>query len=85
MTHLPQHRADEVATKGDLATVGARVDQRFDRIEERFVRMEERMDRMEDRFDRMENRIDRKQRQFLTVSFGTLTVMTAIFSFVTRL
>ena len=36
------------------------------------------------RFDRMEDRMDKMQRNFLTVSFGTLTVMTAIFSFITR-
>ena len=42
-------------------------------------------DRMEDRFDRMEDRMDKMQRNFLTVSFGTLTAMTAIFAFITRL
>jgi len=44
-----------------------------------------RFDRMEDRFDRMEDRMDKMQRNFLTVSFGTLTVMTAIFAFITRI
>ncbi|MFZ0627592.1 MAG: hypothetical protein WAN34_13950 [Acidimicrobiia bacterium] len=71
MTHLPQHRSDEVATKADIAEFR----ERFDRIE----------DRIDARFDRMEERMDRMQRQFLTVSFGTLTVMTAIFSFITRI
>lgn len=71
MTHLPQHRSDEVATKADIAELR----ERFDRIE----------DRIDARFDRMEERMDRMQRQFLTVSFGTLTVMTAIFSFITRI
>ena len=33
------------------------------------------------RFDRM----DKMQHNFLTVSFGTLTVMTAIFAFITRI
>jgi len=37
------------------------------------------------RFDRMEDRMDKMQRNFLTVSFGTLTVMTAIFAFITRI
>ena len=84
MTHLPQHRSDEVATKADIAGVGTRlerIDVRFDRLEGRFDRMEMRMD---ERFDRMEMRIDKMQRQFITVSFGTLTVMTAIFAVITR-
>ncbi len=71
MTHLPQHRSDEVATKADIAELR----ERFDRIE----------DRIDARFDRIEERMDRMQRQFLTVSFGALTVMTAIFSFITRI
>lgn len=70
MTHLPQHTSDGAATKGDIALL----DTRFDRME----------DRLEDRFNRMEDRMDKMQRNFLTVSFGTLTVMTAIFSFITR-
>jgi len=37
------------------------------------------------RFDRMEDRMDKMQRNFITVSFGTLTVMTAIFAFITRI
>jgi len=71
MTHLPQHTSDDVATKGDIALLDAR----FDRME----------DRMEDRFNRMEDRMDKAQRNFLTVSFGTLTVMTAIFALITRI
>ena len=71
MTHLPQHTSDDAATKGDIALL----DGRFDRME----------DRMEDRFNRMEDRMDKMQRNFLTVSFGTLTVMTAIFAFITRI
>ena len=31
------------------------------------------------------NRMDKMQRNFLTVSFGALTVMTAIFAFITRI
>jgi hypothetical protein len=37
------------------------------------------------RFDRMEDRMDKMQRNFITVSFGTLTVMTAIFALITRI
>ena len=71
MTHLPQHTSDDAATKGDIALLA----DRFDRME----------DRMDDRFNRMEDRMDKTQRNFLTVSFGTLTVMTAIFAFITRI
>ena len=89
MTHLPQHTSDEAATKGDIALL----EDRFDRMDDRFDRMEDRMDdrfnrmedRMDDRFNRMEDRMDKMQRNFLTVSFGTLTVMTAIFAFITRI
>lgn len=34
------------------------------------------------RFDRFEDRLDRHQRFFVATTFGTLTAMTAIFSFV---
>ena len=36
-------------------------------------------------FNRMEDRMDKVQRNFLTASFGTLTVMTTIFAFITRI
>ncbi len=36
MTHLPQHRADEVATKADIA----RLEARFDRLEGRLDQMQ---------------------------------------------
>ena len=71
MTHLPQHTSDDAATKADMTSLETRFDARFDR--------------MEDRFDRMEDRMDKMQRNFLTVSFGTLTVMTAIFALITRI
>lgn len=71
MTHLPQHRSDEVATKADVAELRAEMSQGFGQVSARFDRLEDRMDKM--------------QRNFLTVSFGTLTVMTAIFAFITRI
>lgn len=71
MTHLPQHTSDSVVTKADMAGLETRFDARFDR--------------MEDRFNRMEDRMDKMQRNFLTVSFGTLTAMTAIFAFITHI
>jgi len=85
MTHLPQHTSQDAATRGDIALL----DPRFDRIEDRFDQMDDRFnrmeDRMEDRANRMEDRMDKMQRNFLTVSFGTLTVMTAIFAFISRM
>ncbi len=75
MTHLPQHESDEVATNADLGRVETRIDERFDRMEDRF----------DERFNRMEVRIDKINRNFVTVSFGTLTVMTAIFAFLTKI
>ena len=95
MTHLPQQTSDDAATKGDIALLGPRfdrIDDQFNRIEDRFDRMDDRFDRIddqfnriEDRFNRMDDRMDKMQRNFLTVSFGTLSVMTAIFAFITRI
>lgn len=86
MTHLPQDRSEEVATKADLGAMdgrsGARFDQigaRFDQMEVRFHRMEE---RMEARFDRMEGRMDRMQRFYVATTVGSMTALTAIFSLV---
>ena len=64
MTHLPQHRSAEAATKSDFANLQADINARF---------------------DRMEDRLDRMQRLYVTVSFGTLTVMTAVFALITRM
>jgi hypothetical protein len=85
MTHLPQHRSDEVATKGDLDDLMSAFDRRFDSLEERFDRMDDRFDRMDDRFGRMDERFDRSQRFYVGVTFATLTAMTAIFSVVVSL
>jgi hypothetical protein len=81
MTHLPQHTSDDAATKTDITLLTVH----FDRMDARFDSMEDRFDRMDARFNRMEDRMDKMQRNFLTVSFGTMTVMTAIFALVTRL
>lgn len=71
MTHLPQHPSDEVATKADVAELRAEMKQGFDQVDARF--------------DQLEDLIDKMQRNFLTVSLGPLTVMTAIFAFITRI
>lgn len=78
MSHLPQHRVDEVATKGDIADLRGHSDERIDGIDARF-------DRLEDRLDRLEERMDRQHRFYVGTTFGTLTAMTAIFSVVVSL
>ncbi|MGA7227199.1 MAG: hypothetical protein WBZ45_03190, partial [Acidimicrobiia bacterium] len=75
MTFLPEHQSEQVATRGDLGELAASLDVRFDRMEERFDRMEARMDRMEDHMDRM-------QRFYVGATVGSMTALTAIFSFV---
>ncbi|MGC2241296.1 MAG: hypothetical protein WA726_10695 [Acidimicrobiia bacterium] len=89
MTFLPEHQSEQIATRGDLGELTAsldvrfdRIEERFDRIEERFDRMEERFDRMEARMDRMEDRMDRMQRFYVGATVGSMTALTAIFSFV---
>ncbi len=47
MTHLPQHEADAVATKVDIARLEARFDRLEDRIEARFVGFDNRLDQMQ--------------------------------------
>ena len=71
MTHLPLYRSEEVATKADIATLRHDFNARFDRLENQFERWEERM--------------DRNQRFYVATVMGTLTAMTAIFSFVVSL
>ncbi|MFQ5522758.1 MAG: hypothetical protein ACE5F5_04175 [Acidimicrobiia bacterium] len=93
MTYLPQHPADEAATKSDIARLEAstkaemaglerRFDLRFSSLEERFDRMEERFDRFEARLDRVDERIDRMQRFYVGTTVWAMTGLTAIFSLV---
>jgi hypothetical protein len=58
MTHLLQHRADEAATKSDIADLRRDFDARFEGIDARFEGIDARFDRLEDRFDRLEERMD---------------------------
>jgi Mg2+ and Co2+ transporter CorA len=74
MAHLPHSTQGDNATKSDISG-----------LNDRFDRMDLRFDRMDDRFDRMEDRMAGMHRNFLTVTLGTMTVMTAIFSFITRI
>lgn len=93
MEHLPQHRSAEVATKGDIAAVKAdiaavKAELKGDIAEVKGevaglrTEMLGRFDRMEDRFDSLAERMDRNQRFYVATTFGALTAMTAIFSFV---
>jgi hypothetical protein len=47
--------------------------------------LDSRFDRIDERFDRVEDRMGKMQHNFLTITLGTMTVMTAIFSFITRM
>ena len=85
MTHLPQHRSDEVVTGDDIA----RLETRFDRIDDRFDRMDDRFDRMEDRIDQLAievrevNGVMRDQLRIYSLgTIGAMTALTAIFSLV---
>ena len=68
LSYLPAHRADEAATKADLARVEARLDGR--------------MDVLEDRFDRLEDRLGRWQRTMYVGQITALTALTALFSLI---
>jgi len=89
MTHLPQHPADDAATKDDMTGLKAGVDQRFDQMETRFDRVDERFDRMEDRIDQLAvevramNGVMRDQlRTYSLGTIGAMTALTAIFTLV---
>ncbi len=78
MTHLPQDRSDQAVTRTEFNARSAQVDARFDRLDDRF-------DRLEDRFDRLEEKMDRMQRFYVGTMAGSMTGLTAIFSFVALL
>ena len=79
MNHLPQHPADEAATKADIARLEASTKADIARLEDRF---DERFSRLEDRFDRLDERMDRMQRFYVGTTVGSMTALTAIFSLV---
>jgi hypothetical protein len=93
MAYLPRDRADEVASKSDIARLEERLNTRFDAIDARFDQMDARFDRMEgrtearfdrmdDRIDRMDDRMDQMQRFYVGAMVGSMTALTAIFSLV---
>lgn len=86
MAYLPRDRADEVASKSDIARLEERLNTRFDAIDARFDQMEgrtdARFDRMDDRIDRMDDRMDQMQRFYVGTMVGSMTALTAIFSLV---
>ena len=82
MSYLPVERSDEVATKNDIASLEAHLDDRMDRIDVRMDRFEERMDRFKERIDRFGETLV-SQQQFYSRSMVTAMVaLTAIFSLV---
>lgn len=93
MSYLPQHTADEAATRTDVARLEGRMDERFGRVDERFDRLEDHFDRLEERFDRFEHRfearferlverMDRMQRFYVGTTVGSMTALTAMFTLV---
>jgi len=86
MKYLPNDRADEVATKGDISRLEASTRADIARLEgstkSEFARVEARFDRLETRFDRLEDRMDQMQRTYLVTMVSSMTALTAIFSLV---
>ena len=58
MAYLPRDRAEEVATKSDIALLEERLSVRFDALDARFDQMDARFDRMDQRMDRTDDRAD---------------------------
>jgi uncharacterized coiled-coil protein SlyX len=66
MSVLPSYELTDIATKGDIAMLSARIDgleislgTRMDRLESRMGGLESRMDGLESRMDGLESRMDR--------------------------
>jgi hypothetical protein len=85
MTYLPQHRSDEVATRGDIVHLGSKfehLESKFEHLETRFDRVEARFDGLETRFDHFQDVVRDQQRFYVGVTVGSMTALTAIFSLV---
>lgn len=78
MTHLPQHRSDEVVTGDDIA----RLETRFDRMDDRFDRMEDRIDQLAIEVREMNGVMRDQLRIYSLGTIGAMTALTAIFSLV---
>ena len=78
MTHLPQHRSDEVATGDDIA----RLETRFDRMDDRFDRMEDRIDQLAIEVREVNGVMRDQLRIYSLGTIGAMTALTAIFSVV---
>ena len=90
MKYLPNDRADEVATKGDLSRLEASTKADIGRLEVStkadIGRLEtstkSNFERVDARFDRLEDRMDQMQRTYLVTMVSSMTALTAIFSLV---
>lgn len=82
MSYLPAGPGEEVATKCDLTSLGARLDERLDSVDARMGRFEERMGRFEERMDRFGETLVSQQQFYARSMVGAMVALTAIFSLV---
>lgn len=64
MSLLPPVGWADVATKDDLRSLEARMDQRFDRVDHRFELIDHRFELIDQRFERVEQRFEQVEQRF---------------------
>lgn len=70
MSYLPSEKPTELATKTDVADLGARLEQRIDRIEGR-------MDKFDDRLHDLHGALREQTRTFVISSISSMVALAA--------
>jgi hypothetical protein len=70
MSYLPSEKPTELATRTDVADLGARLEQRMDRIEQR-------MDKFDDRLHDLHGALREQTRTFVISSISSMVALAA--------
>jgi archaellum component FlaC len=64
MTYLPDQPGQSIATKADIADLGARIDRLGERMERRFEQVDARFEQVDSRFEQVERQFERVDHRF---------------------
>jgi chromosome segregation ATPase len=64
MSYLPSQPGTEPATRSDIASFEARLDERFAKVDERFAKVDERFEKLDERFEKLDERFEKLDERF---------------------
>jgi predicted nuclease with TOPRIM domain len=94
MSYLPSQPGTEPATRSDIASFEARLDERFAKVDERFEKLDERFEKLDERFEKLDERFEKlderiyglhvalgnQYKNYSITMVGGMTALTAIYA-----